>query len=64
LTGISPGVARDEYGKLRAVYVSARTGTGLELLRDALSEILSDARAGDGGDAANELTFPTLNFSA
>jgi GTP-binding protein HflX len=64
LTGVSPGVARDEYGKLRAVYVSARSGAGLELLRDALSEILLDARAGDGGDAPDEPTFPTLNFSA
>lgn len=64
LTGVSPGVARDEYGKLRAVYVSARTGTGLELLRDALSEILLDARAGDDGDASDESTSPTFNFSA
>ncbi|PKO64216.1 MAG: GTPase HflX [Betaproteobacteria bacterium HGW-Betaproteobacteria-17] len=40
LTGVAPGVARDEYGKLRSVYVSAQTGAGLELLREALSEIL------------------------
>ena len=45
LTGIAPGVSRDEYGKLQAVYVSARTGAGLELLRDALAEILSGLRA-------------------
>ncbi len=64
LTGVSPGVARDEYGKLRAVYVSARTGAGLEFLRDALSEILLDARAGDDGDASDESTSPTFNFSA
>ena len=40
LTGVVPGVGRDEYGKLQSVYVSAQTGAGLELLREALSEIL------------------------
>jgi GTP-binding protein HflX len=40
LTGVAPGVVRDEYGKLQSVYVSAQTGAGLELLRAALSEIL------------------------
>jgi GTP-binding protein HflX len=45
LTGVAPGVARDEYGKLQSVYVSAQTGAGLELLRDALSEILLATRA-------------------
>ncbi len=45
LTGVAPGVGRDEYGKLQSVYVSAQTGAGLELLRDALSEILLAGRA-------------------
>jgi GTP-binding protein HflX len=40
LTGVAPGVGRDEYGKLQSVYVSAQTGAGLELLREALAEIL------------------------
>lgn len=44
LTDVAPGVGRDEYGKLQSVYVSAKTGAGLELLRGALSEILA-ARA-------------------
>ena len=44
LTGVAPGVGRDEYGKLLSVYVSAQTGAGLELLRDALSEILGADR--------------------
>lgn len=44
LTGIAPGASRDEYGKLQAVYVSARTGAGLDLLRAALAEILSGLR--------------------
>ena len=41
LTGVAPGVVRDEYGRLQSVYISAQTGAGLELLREALSEILS-----------------------
>ena len=45
LTGLAPGVGRDEYGKLQSVYVSAQSGAGLELLREALSEILLDGRA-------------------
>ncbi|MFN3750422.1 MAG: GTPase HflX [Thiobacillus sp.] len=44
LTGLAPGVGRDEYGKLQSVYVSAQTGAGLELLREALSEILREGR--------------------
>jgi GTP-binding protein HflX len=45
LTGVAPGVGRDEYGKLQSVYISAQTGAGLELLREALSEILLAGRA-------------------
>jgi GTPase len=44
LTGVAPGVGRDEYGKLQSVYVSAQTGAGLDLLREALSEILLAGR--------------------
>lgn len=47
LAGIAPGVSRSEYGKLQAVYVSAKTGAGLELLRDALAEVLSGLRTGE-----------------
>jgi GTP-binding protein HflX len=52
LAGIPPGIGRDEYGKLQRVYVSARTGAGLELLREALSETLSSPRSSD------EMTAP------
>lgn len=40
-TGVAPEIVRDEYGKLQAVRVSARSGAGLDLLRGALVEILS-----------------------
>jgi GTP-binding protein HflX len=38
LTGAEPQSARDEYGKIAAVWLSARTGAGIDLLRDALGE--------------------------
>lgn len=40
LTAATPGVEKDEYGKLRAVRVSARSGAGLDDLRRALTDIL------------------------
>jgi GTPase len=61
LTGVAPGVGRDEYGKLQSVYVSAQTGAGLELLREALAEILLASRAQSeaGRDAAGAADNPS-----
>ncbi|OZA29497.1 MAG: GTPase HflX [Hydrogenophilales bacterium 17-61-9] len=55
LTGVAPGLGRDEYGRLQSVYLSAQTGAGLELLREALSEILVANRDGN-----NEISFHSL----
>ncbi|HEY9146558.1 MAG TPA: GTPase HflX [Thiobacillus sp.] len=61
LTGVAPGVGRDEYGKLQSVYVSAQTGAGLELLRDALSEILLAGRVqGEAGAPDENTPQPTV----
>ncbi len=38
LTGLPPAVERDEYGRIQRVRVSARSGEGLPLLREALAE--------------------------
>jgi GTP-binding protein HflX len=38
LTEATPGVERDEYGNIARVRVSARSGEGLDLLRQALAE--------------------------
>ncbi|MEW5771203.1 MAG: GTPase HflX [Pseudomonadota bacterium] len=38
LTGAEPKMVRDEYGKIAAVWLSARTGAGIDLLREALGE--------------------------
>ncbi|MEW9900187.1 GTPase HflX [Chitinivorax sp. PXF-14] len=42
LKGIAPAVERDEYGRISAVRLSARTGEGLGLLRSAISEFVAD----------------------
>jgi GTP-binding protein HflX len=39
LTGMDPGVERDEYGRISRVRLSARTGAGLQRLREALVEL-------------------------
>jgi len=38
LSGLAPGAERDEYGRIRRVFVSARTGAGLAELRGAIAE--------------------------
>ena len=38
LAGLEPGIARDEYGKIGSVRVSAKTGAGLDFLRQAIVE--------------------------
>lgn len=38
LTEREPGLVRDEYGKIERVFLSARTGVGLDALRLAMSE--------------------------
>lgn len=63
LTGLAPGVGRDEYGKLQSVYVSAQTGAGLELLREALSEILRASRARHEAGASDGISPQTAVIS-
>ena len=46
LQGASPGVERDEYGRIAAVRLSAKTGAGLDDLRAALVEV-RDAEAAE-----------------
>lgn len=38
LAGMEPGLERDEYGRIRKVWVSAQSGAGMELIRQALAE--------------------------
>ena len=39
LQGLEAGVARDEYGKIASIHLSAKTGAGLADLRTALAEV-------------------------
>jgi len=42
---LQPGVERDEYDKISRVFISARSGAGLDLLRDAIVEAAGAAHA-------------------
>jgi len=43
--GLEPGVERDQYGRICRVFVSARTGAGLEGLRAAIAEFAKERQA-------------------
>lgn len=47
---LKPGIERDEYGKIRRVFASARTGEGLDLLREAIAEYAKDEKDARSGD--------------
>ena len=49
--GLARGIERDQYGRISRVFVSARTGAGMELLRDAIAEY-AKARATERGASA------------
>jgi GTPase len=51
-TGLQAGVERDQYGKIAAVRVSAKTGAGLEFLRSVLAELHETQRNAEGVVAA------------
>jgi GTP-binding protein HflX len=38
LAGLAPAIERDEYDKINRVFVSAQTGVGIDLLRQAIAE--------------------------
>jgi len=43
--GLEPALERDEYDKIRRVFISAHSGAGLDLLRDAVAEFAKSAAA-------------------
>ena len=53
-TCVAPGMERDEYGKIQRIRLSARTGEGIPLLRQALAEMAEAhaAQAAAQSDAA------------
>ncbi len=50
--GLEPGVERDQYGKITAVRVSAKTGAGIEYLRSMLAELHKTQRNAESVVAA------------
>ena len=44
--GLEPALERDEYDKIRRVFISAQTGSGLDLLREAIAECAKARAAG------------------
>jgi GTP-binding protein HflX len=48
---LEPGSERDQYGRISRVFVSARTGAGLDGLRGAIAEFARDRAAARGADA-------------
>ncbi|MFC7299351.1 GTPase HflX [Herminiimonas aquatilis] len=44
--GLEPALERDEYDKIRRVFISAQTGSGLDLLREAVAECAKQRTAG------------------
>jgi GTP-binding protein HflX len=43
LNGAAPEVGRDEYGKISRIWISAKTGSGLDLVKQALEECAAAA---------------------
>lgn len=41
--GLQPALERDEYDKIRRVFISAQTGEGLDLLREAVAEFAKES---------------------
>ena len=54
--GLEPGVERDQYGRISRVYVSARSGSGLEELRAAIAEY-GAARATERKPSKESISF-------
>ena len=52
LTGLPVGIERDEYAKISRLRASAKTGTGLDLIRQAIDECRSGTASRDTSDRA------------
>jgi hypothetical protein len=52
VAGLEPGVEHDQYGKIAAVRVSARSGSGVGFLRSLLGDLQQAHRSARGLAAA------------
>ncbi|HEX7644805.1 MAG TPA: GTPase HflX [Burkholderiaceae bacterium] len=60
--GLEPVLERDEYDKIRRVFISAQTGAGLDLLRQAITEHAKDRKT--DGESDDYLPLPEDSDSA
>ena len=51
------GAVRDEYGRISRIRLSAKTGEGLEFIRQALAEAVSK-----GPESLNETSMESMDF--
>lgn len=65
--GLEPALERDEYDKIRRVFISAHSGAGLDLLRDAVAEFAKSGAAEHSEEAPlvvpeqhNPTSIPTI----
>jgi GTP-binding protein HflX len=56
--GLAPSIERDEYDKIRRVFISAQTGSGLDLLRDAVAEF-AKTNMNEASDADRDSQYQT-----
>lgn len=61
--GLEPAVERDEYDKIRRVFISAQTGVGIDLLREAIGEFAGSEHAMQAG-AQQSADEEDVRFSA
>jgi GTP-binding protein HflX len=59
LSGVRPAIERDEYDKIRRVFVSAQSGDGVGLLRQAIAEFArADGVPAAGGALQQQTAYP------
>jgi GTP-binding protein HflX len=58
VAGLEPAVERDQYGRISRVFVSARSGAGMEELRDAIAEFAQGRKASEAGAPESQSLQP------
>ncbi len=61
VAGLTPAIERDEYDKIRRVFVSAQTGQGVDLLRQAIAEFAQASGSDPGRTPSDD---PRLSVDA
>ena len=62
--GLEPAVERDEYDKIRRVFISAQTGEGVDLLREAIAEFAAKEHASQPEEDQSSEVDDDTHFTA